>query len=323
MLAKRRSIKIGATEIERTPLLIPSYSSKGFPQIQQIIEATEELIEGPLLVSAYDLHYKEVRAPLDYPSLVFLDSGGYEASKDAELSDYGEREHTPRPWTEQFYSAAINSWQASVPTVLITYDHPKERLTLAQQIARARRLTPARPNALRELLIKPETDDQKYVQIDSVIRQARALDEFDIIGLTEKELGSSFLQRMKAIAQLRAKLEKIGIETPIHIFGSLDTVSTVLYFIAGADIFDGLTWLRFAFKDGYTIYRQNFGALNLGVGTKAHMIDARCWFHNYSYMKELELQMRRFLKDGSFSVFTYHSEFLSNAFLSLAEELGE
>ena len=57
-------------------------------------------------------------------------------------------------------------------------------------------------------------------------------------------------------------------ETPIHVFGSLDTVTTPMYFLAGADIFDGLTWLRFAFHGGYTVYKHNYGALKFGVATK-------------------------------------------------------
>src|SRR5438876_12306842 len=88
--------------------------------------------------------------------------------------------------------------------------------------------------------------------------------------------------------------DSAGLETPIHIFGSLDTVTTPMYFLAGADIFDGLTWLRFVFHDGYTIYKQNYCALELGVRTPSSVIDAKCWHQNYYYMKELEDEMRRF-----------------------------
>ena len=34
-----------------------------------------------MLVSAYDLHYKAIEPPFDFASFLFLDSGGYEASK--------------------------------------------------------------------------------------------------------------------------------------------------------------------------------------------------------------------------------------------------
>jgi hypothetical protein len=45
----------------------------------------EEYISDEVLVSAYDLHYKQLEPGFDFASLIFLDSGGYEASKDAEI----------------------------------------------------------------------------------------------------------------------------------------------------------------------------------------------------------------------------------------------
>ena len=85
MLAKRRALKLNGQEIERTPLLIPSFSSKGFPDVRKIIEYSSGIIDGVMLISAYDLHYGEIKPPFDFASLIFVDSGGYEASKDAEL----------------------------------------------------------------------------------------------------------------------------------------------------------------------------------------------------------------------------------------------
>ena len=58
MLAKRRVIQRNGQEIERTPLLVPSFSSKGFPEIKKTIAYCADLIAGPMLISAYDLHYK-------------------------------------------------------------------------------------------------------------------------------------------------------------------------------------------------------------------------------------------------------------------------
>jgi hypothetical protein len=258
----------------------------------------------------------------DFPPLVFLDSGGYEASKDADLSDLGEHEHKPVSWSLEAYNKVIGSWQSNVPTVITSYDHPDERLPVKDQIARANSTIPARPGVSRQLLLKPETGDQQYLRIESVIDHIHAFTEFDVIGFTEKEIGSSILDRMKNIAKVRLALDRAGLELPIQIFGSLDTITTPLYFVAGADIFDGLTWLRFGFKDGQTLYRQNYGALVLNVDTKWHLIDARCWSNNYYYLKDLQLEMRRFLKDGDFSVFKHHESLVRDAHNSVAEAVG-
>ena len=93
MLAKRRAIQRDGVPVERTPLLVPSFSSKGFPDVAKIIKTTEEVIEGATLVSAYDMHYERINPPFDFASLIFLDSGGYEASKDTDLSELGDYEH--------------------------------------------------------------------------------------------------------------------------------------------------------------------------------------------------------------------------------------
>lgn len=323
MLAKRRTLKLHGTEIARTPLLVPSFSSKGFPDVKKIITYCSELIEGATLVSAYDLHHKTIQPPFDFPSLIFLDSGGYEASKDAELSDLGEKEHSPKEWTSKMHEEVINAWQPSVPSVLISYDHPKSRIAIIDQIERARSMAPGRTDILREILLKPETETQRFLHIDSVIKHIHRLAEFDIVGITEKEIGNSLVDRMKNIAKLRRALTGAGIDVPIHVFGSLDTISTPMYFIAGADIFDGLTWLRFAFHEGLTIYKHNFGALRLGVATKTELLNARCWNHNYSYMMEMQLEMRRFLTAQDYTAFKHHGDILSATLQSALEALED
>lgn len=322
MLAQRRSIRFEDEEVERTPLLVPSFSSKGFPDVRKIIEYSSEVIDGPALVSAYDLHYGEIHPPFDFASLIFLDSGGYEAAKDADLSDFGDKEHRVRDWNQSMHEAELEKWSSNVPTVFISYDHPKERKLVKEQIARAKAMSPGKDGILRELLLKPETGSQTLLQMNSIIENIHDLAGFDIIGVTEKEVGNSIISRMENIARLRRALEGANLKVPIHVFGSLDTITTPMYFLAGADIFDGLTWLRFAFYDGQTIYKQNYGALKLGFNTKAHIIDGRCWNDNYYYMKTMETEMRRFLKSNDFSSFKHHGDLFENALEVTMEEIG-
>lgn len=265
---------------------------------------------------------KKVCPPFDFASLLFLDSGGYEASKEAELSDFGDKEHVPKDWTQEMHEAQLAKWQPTAPSVIISYDHPKKKIQIKDQISRAKAMAPGRNNVMREILLKPETDTQTLLQVDSVIEHIHSLAAFDVVGVTEKEIGSSVLSRMQNIAKLRRALTKVGINVPIHVFGSLDTITTPLYFLAGADIFDGLTWLRFAFYQGMTVYKQNYGALNLGVKTPAHVINARCWNSNYYYLSELELEMRRFLNARDFSVFKFHGELFRAALDNVMESVG-
>jgi hypothetical protein len=320
MLANKRSLCLNGSEIERTPLLVPSFSSKGFPEVGGIIKMAEEFIEGPILISAYDLYYQHIKPPFAAPSLIFLDSGGYETGKDAEFPDLVEQRQPP-PWTREDHLKILRSWESIAPTVVISYDNPTDRVSVADQIDHAQAL-PVAQNTLREILLKPETATQRFLIIDHIIQHVHQLAQFDIIGITEKEIGSSILDRMKNIARLRIALNKVGLDTPIHVFGSLDAISTPLYFVVGADIFDGLTWLRFGYREGQAVYKQNFGVLAVGVSSKAHMIDPRCWASNLHYLRDMELEMRRFLKDHDFGTFKYHGDLIKQTFQNVTEAVG-
>jgi hypothetical protein len=321
MLAKKRALKRNGQEIERTPLLVPSFSSKGFPEIKKTVKYCSELIEGATLISAYDLHYEKIEPPFNFASLIFLDSGGYEASRDAELSDFGDKEHFPKPWKQEFYDAQVRAWNPgpSVTSVIVSYDHPEERLPIREQIDRANEMFPAHNESLHEILLKPEEAGKPRLPIDTIVQNIHRLADFDVIGVTEKELGNSILARMRNLAKLRRALARVDLETPIHVFGSLDTITTPMYFLAGADIFDGLTWLRFSFHEGHTVYKQNYGALKLGIGTPTEVLDGQCWNRNYYYLKEMEGEMRRFLLEGDFTCFRYHRDDLRNAWQSVRE----
>jgi hypothetical protein len=324
MLAAKREIKLPTGATVRTPLLVPSFSSKGFADVDKILKTTSEFIDGPILISAYDLYYKHIVPPVEFPSLLFIDSGGYEASRDSELSDYGAREHHPEKWSRQFHKSILDKWKSASPTIAVSYDHPRERLPIAKQIARAlETLDVGSDKWSKEILLKPETEGQAFLQVEPILKNVRKLADFDIVGITEKEIGSSTLDRMINIARLRRAMNDVGIDVPIHVFGSLDTVSTPLYFLAGADVFDGLTWLRFAYHNGYTIYKQNFATSNLGLGVKMHLVDAQCWSRNYGSLNELQLAMRRYLKAGDFSSFDSHRDLFKSALESVIEQVGE
>jgi len=323
MLAARRRIARNGKKFINSPLLVPSFSSKGFDQVKKIITTAEECITDCALVSAYDIHHKLIETPIHFPEVIFIDSGGYECGKDIEFSDLGYTVHEPKEWNPDLHSSVLDAWPQTVPAVLVSYDHPNERLKVEDQIARAQALFHGREHIARELLVKPETGMQSYIQINNVIKNIHALAGFEVIGFTEKELGNSVLKRMIAIAKIRAALHESGIDIPIHIFGSLDTISTPLYFLAGADIFDGLTWLRFAFMDGFTTYIHNFAALHLGVKTKDGLASAQVLFRNYYYMKDLELQMHAYLNAREFKSFSHHSEFFEKTFQAMQSELKE
>jgi len=317
VLSEKRGLHFPDGSKFRTPLLLPSFSSR-VPKIDSILRTVRDIIEGPILISAYDIKRGHITTPYDWASAIFLDSGGYEISKDTDLSDVDDELTAERSWKAEDHAELISNWSSPTPLVVVNYDHPKERCTFKEQINKALQLKLPH-NAIREILLKPETVEQHFIKMDSLLKEVRQLVDFDIIGVTEKEIGNSVLERTQNVAQLRLALRNIGVESPIHVFGSLDTTTTLFYFVAGADIFDGLTWLRYAFKDGRTLYKQDFGITDIGVSTKSPAIEAVCWSRNYNYLRRMELEMQTFLNAHDFNVFSHHSTQLK----SIAESIEE
>jgi hypothetical protein len=300
---------------------VPSFSSKGFPTLQKTFDVTKEYISDEILVSAYDVG-RALKPSFDFATAVFLDSGGYEASKELDMSDTLETEYRDRPWSINDYQDVITSWATLAPTVFVSYDTPNSRVPMAKQIKRAKSLKLTDKAHALDFLIKPETKKSTRLDMKKVLPVCKHFDEFQVIGVTEKEVGNGILDRMHNIALLRSELDKHSPDKPIHVFGSLDTLTTILYFIAGADIFDGLTWLRYAFLDGDTVYRHSFGALTLPVSTNSDVAEARCWSNNYQYLQQMRLDMLKFLHDGRFDHFGRHAEVIQAASESLVAKLA-
>lgn len=325
MFAKRRRFQLKNGAFVETPLLVPSFSSKTFhdEKVVQVIECMAQTITDEILISAYDLYYGQIKRKITFPSVVFLDSGGYEASEDVDLSDTGKGFVKPAQWTIECHKKVLRRWDYTPPTVVVSFDSPRTKVGIASQIARAKRLFREFPRASSEILFKTENKKQRCTNIQEIINHRHDLSAFDIIGLTEKELGGSTLDRMVNIAKIRRALNSIGLDKPIHVFGSLDAISSPLYFFAGADIFDGLTWLRYAFHRGSTVYKHNYGATVLGIGMEDFRVNAKVWNDNYYYLFHLKEDMQRFLLGNDFGQFSTNAAFFAKAVAQFKQKLKE
>lgn len=323
MHCRSLSIYHGGELIGQTPMLVPAFSGSVYSDIDEVVKFMGEFIVDQVLISAYDIHYKRLETIPTYADLIFLDSGGYEIAREGDLSELGnidpekEKEDPEKlqEWKEEFYSKVLKEWPSGIPTihtVAVNYDHPNKRQPIGDQVKNAMRLLAIRNDMLKEILLKPETAAQ-YLPINSIIDHIELLQQFDIVGLTEKELGKSTLDRMLSIGKIRKAMDEKGIIRPLHVFGSLDTVSTPLYFIAGADIFDGLTWLRYSYMDGLTVYWQNCGAIT-NIATPDRQIRSKILVDNINYLSYLRSEMLNYSHDGDFNHFGHHSMLLKKSY---------
>ena len=229
----------------RTPLIAPSFSSRGFPHVSEIWEEFRYKLYGVCLVSAFDVTGRRIPADVtDMVNVVILDSGLYETNKG--WIDSGDR-HTPSSapdWTRKQYHEAVKSIGERGNTILVNFDQVGK---LEDQIARASEDFSLATCAASDFLVKP-SDPTELVNVPRLNQHLEALKQFSVIGITAREAGNSLLKRCSSIVMLRDMLNDAGLDTPIHVFGAINPYEVLAYFFCGADIFDGLNWLRLAFR---------------------------------------------------------------------------
>src|SRR5262245_60637708 len=133
MLATSRKLQHPSGVIIETPLLVPSFSSKGFPIKQDISEASmalkiaSEFLTESMLVSAFDIHHKYLPSPKEFnvvPQITFVDSGRYETS---EVYDFSAVSRNPvsvdTDWREEKLIEVLDQWPERFPAVFVNFDH--------------------------------------------------------------------------------------------------------------------------------------------------------------------------------------------------------
>lgn len=252
-----------------TPLLVPSYSSKGFAmhdgksELYNIMIFTKEFIYEAQLISAYDIYYGHILdiMKLNPTQLTIIDSGGYETSNNFDLSETRKYYRSKKDWNIKLLNEVLDNWTELYPAIVVSYDAVELKIPIKEQVKKAHNFFNSKTQFLTDFLIKPIEIESNFLDINEVLKNIKSFSDFNIIGITEKELGDSYFERMKNIYLLRNELDKNNISSPIHVFGALDPLSVILYFIMGAEIFDGLSWLKYDYYNCCASYVNNSSIL--------------------------------------------------------------
>ena len=121
-----------------------------------------------------------------------------------------------------------------------------------KQLTEAVSLSKEFPNAVINFIIKKCFPFEHL--LDKIDQTKNSLQSIQIIGITEKELGNTVRDRLKNLIQIKKRLISSGWNGSIHIFGGLEPNLAKLYYIAGADIFDGLSWQRMFYRNNASLY---------------------------------------------------------------------
>ena len=346
MLARSRQFTLRNNTELSSPLLIPSLSSGalGLIPFQDSAGKAPEMtpcsivhsrslissVEESLLISAYDIKHRLLDdwdafkagfqdSRYAQPRVLVIDSGWYEKKGSPPGSPFAIDVGEPLTWEEEDFVSVIDDLDEDICPVVVSWDHigPYD-----EQIQRGQNFFGTRGHLASILLLKPPPRS-RFHNFDKLSgEEIRNLRVFDIIAVTERELGDSVLDRLVNIAKMRNLLDEGRVTHPIHILGGLDPLLTPLYFAAGAEVFDSLGWLRYAYREGVAMH-WTVGTL-LDNQIKKRSAQAQNWvsLQNLTEIDRLSEEMRRFVhRKGDWDVFRRGSS-LRPIFESLQERMG-
>jgi hypothetical protein len=288
----RRSIERVGVD---TPLLVPSFSSRGFPEVASLYRELQNDLYGVCLVSAFDLSKQHIASDLrDIADLILLDSGVYETKPFAVAADGYHPSPVHGSWERSDYRSYLPAVEPSANVLAVSYDHYGP---IEQQIELASEDFSHAPSAATDFLVKPFSSEM-LLEVHGIAVAAEALSHFSVLGVTERELGDTLLDRCRALTALRSALSETGVSIPIHVFGTITPGAVLSYFLSGADIFDGLNWLRFVYN-GHGLRPISEAALDDGEWDQTDGL--RCLRQsrqNLRFLRQLQDAMRSFCESG-------------------------
>ena len=277
-----------------TPLIAPSFSSCGFPDVLHIWEEFKHKLYGVCLVSAFDISKGHIpEDTYDSVNVVIVDSGIYETNCEHISGDLHTKTQAIK-WTRARYHEIVQGIGNRGNVILVNFDQPGR---LEDQIERACEDFSNAPEAASDFLVKP-IDSTGLVNLPKLIQRKETLRQFNIIGITAREIGDSLLARCSSVVTLRSLLNDSGLYTPVHIFGAINPYEILTYFLCGADIFDGLNWLRLAFRNhaSMPIYEAAMEDMKWNRIDRDLLIEE--WTDNLRFLFQLQEALQRYALYG-------------------------
>lgn len=321
-------------------------------------EATLDLLSKvnptAVLVSAYDLlrpkgktkasrtkpkisNVSSIQSLRDSGSVVFLDSGNYEAMryKDPDwkrssrrLQEAQERVEVDLAFTHDSFPKETTFEKANAQTRIdvISSEYQRDNSLVSCTVA--------------PIIHAPRLSGMRY-RYDLLpaicCGVVRAVDP-PMIAVAERELGDGLMERIRTIAKIRKALADQGSTTFLHVLGTGNPITMAFLSMAGADFFDGLEWCRTAI-DGqrwrlYHFQQWDIFASQHGLIERPELAQlvkdqsgAVPWItkvalHNMAFFMQASETIRAHHRDGEYEqLFTYKE--LGNEYHMAKTWIGE
>lgn len=235
---RKMDISIGGTFLS-LPCFFPSISSiKTNLPLLEYLKILTALKYPLLLISAYDLYYcntkqlkvikKLLENAVNNKQIVLIDSGNYES--------YWKNDKT---WSIKKYREMIKS----IPhQIAFCYDVFKWGIDL-QRIINNIEDEVVKSQSFSHGIIVPILHSAKKLLPKIITKLTDRLNPL-FIAIPERELGDGMLERATNVFKIRKELNKKLQYCPLHLLGTGNPLSILIYSICGADSFDGLEWCQ-------------------------------------------------------------------------------
>ena len=278
-----------------TPLIVPSFSSRGFPNLTNIWEEFSDKLYGVCLVSAFDVAQGDIpRNVSDLVNVVVWDSGPFETSSGHTEFNGHHVASTAAEWTRKQYQETLKNIGEGSNAIVVNFD---EIGTLEDQISNASEDFSLVPNAASDFLVKP-ADEMEFVNLPKLGLHLDQLAQMSVIGIAAREAGDSLLTRCCSIVMLRDMLSEAGLDMPVHVFGAINPYEVLAYFFCGADVFDGLNWLRCQFRNCGSIPIGESATEDFRWNLTDSELQMQAWAKNLRFLFQLQDGMQRFGSGG-------------------------
>jgi len=271
----RELIRISTLELHGKTLQLPSFVFSLSSHETQIspkdgVNLFQFLQPAAGLISAYDSwkYYNNdrtfkstVNKVCKSSSVLFLDSGNYEASR--------KNDHHSKTNKDGWHRDSFRQVASELsPDIVFAFDdtNPKGGMekVAASIISNFRADESAitlQENSLCPIIHLPRKFEGTVSECasDIITKVVSSLDPI-MVAIPERELGDGLFERAKTVRDIRRTLDGLGKYYPLHLLGTGNPISMIAIAAAGADLFDGLEWCRTVadYENGNLFHFQHF-----------------------------------------------------------------
>ena len=222
--------------IKNYPIFYPSVSSvaKNRLTVLEHIEILSALKYPSLLISAFDIFHLNTIEKEKLQAILktfeskqvnlIIDSGMYEKVWSQNDS-----------WSYEQYKNVVKNLSYNFVFNFDEYINPKDLPT--DEIIKS-----INQKDIKNLA--PILHTKNSADLPELCYQIAKLDTVDVIAIPERELGNGILEGIQTVSKIKQKLLQLDKYKKIHILGTGNPLSILIYSAFGIDSFDGLDWCQ-------------------------------------------------------------------------------